>query len=108
MLTPEQARARGKLGGMVNKNRAAIKRELRAGRLSLAEALEDERAASMTVIALLLALPGTGRRGAPRVLERAGLRVHDARVRDLHPTRRKQIVLALADPAYDASRRFAL
>jgi ribosomal protein S11 len=60
----------------------------------------------MKVIDLLLAVPGTGRQSAPRLLERAGLHIHDARIRDLHPTRKKQLLMVLADPSYYPARRY--
>lgn len=69
----------------------AVKAELRAGTLTLADAIEDPRAGVLPVMDLLMALPQWGRWRASRLL--AGLAVPDgARVRDLAPRQRRAIV----------------
>lgn len=57
----------------VRLHRARVKRQLRAGRVSLADVLEDELWASAKVIDVLLALPKCGRVKAYQALSRAGI-----------------------------------
>lgn len=46
----------------------AVRREMKAGLLPLAEAVQDERASSLTVMALVMAQPRWGRHRAVKVL----------------------------------------
>jgi hypothetical protein len=54
----------------VRKGMLAVKREVKAGDLTLADALTDPRAGSLTCRDLLASLPGWRERAACRVLER--------------------------------------
>ncbi len=49
---------------------AALKRELKAGNLTVAEALDDERAAIIPIIDVLRSQPGWGKVPARRILSR--------------------------------------
>jgi hypothetical protein len=55
----------------VRESRAAVKRDLKAGRVSLVDALEHPDCGSALVIDLLLALPRVGRTIANRAMARA-------------------------------------
>lgn len=60
----------------------ALKREVKAGRMSLASALADDRAQSLTVFDLLMAQPRWGRKRTLKVLV-PNLISEGKRVRDL-------------------------
>lgn len=59
-LTDEQRRHNLELAMKVRKERAELKRQLKAGQVSLVEALDDECAQRMYVRQLLAALPNIG------------------------------------------------
>ena len=72
-LTPEQRAAALEKAARIRKERAAIKRDLKEGRLSLAAALDqaagNEAIAKMKVLVLLESLPALGKVKARRLLD---------------------------------------
>lgn len=78
----------------VRSRKARVLRELRAGRISLAEALADPALANADVTEAMLALPRVGRRTAARVIDRAGIRTRKP-VRELTERQLLLIVEAL-------------
>lgn len=72
---------------------AAVREELRRGRLNLEQALCDPRASSLTVEAVLRAVRRVGPRKASRILSHAGVADRGGRrVRELTPRQRAAIV----------------
>jgi hypothetical protein len=76
-LTPEQRAAALAKAAQVRKDRALIKRQLKEGSLSLADALDraadDEVIGKMRVLVLLESLPALGKVKARRVLDQVGI-----------------------------------
>jgi hypothetical protein len=76
-LTPEQRAAALEKAARIRKERAAIKRQLKDGSLSLAAALDrastDEALAKMRVLTLLESLPALGKVKARRILDLVGI-----------------------------------
>ncbi len=72
----------------------ALRDDLAAGRVTLAAALEDGRAAPMTVPCLLKAQPRWGRSRSTRLCHRLGI-PESKRVRDLTERQRAAIVTAV-------------
>ena len=76
-LTPEQRAAALAKAAKVRKARALVKRQLKDGSLSLADALDrastDEAIGKMRVLVLLESLPALGKVKARRVLEQVGI-----------------------------------
>lgn len=91
----QQARSALKLANEVRFAASRLKREVKAGEISLAAAIEDERAGCLEVIVLLTAQQGFGRGSARRVL-RDELIAETKRVRELTPRQRRAIVRACA------------
>lgn len=74
---------------------AALKREMGAGNLDLADALEDERAGCVTACAIVDALPWYGSAKVPMVLDRAMVPAW-LRVRDMTARQRQALAEAVA------------
>lgn len=76
-LSPEQRKAALAKAARVRKERSEVKRQIKTGALSLAEALDraasDEAIGKMRVIALLESLPAVGKVKAERLLEQVGI-----------------------------------
>jgi hypothetical protein len=74
-LTPEQRAAALAKAAEARAARADIKARLKMGSMSLAEALDsdDPNVGKLKVVALLEALPGTGKVKARRVMEEIGI-----------------------------------
>lgn len=75
----------------VRRDGAAVRREIKAGHLSVAEALADPRAGVLLVLLLVLSRPRTGRVMAEHILHCYRIS-HSRRVRDL--TARQRDALA--------------
>jgi Spy/CpxP family protein refolding chaperone len=76
-LTPEQRHAALEKAARARRERAEIKDHLKSGRVSLRELLvkaeSDEIVGKMKVLAVLEALPGTGKVKARRLMEHVGI-----------------------------------
>lgn len=70
--TDEQRRAALELANEIRFHRAAVKRDIRAGRRRLLDVWEDERLDTMKVVDLLMAQRGVGRVKAYRYLRAIG------------------------------------
>ncbi len=109
-MTPQHLRAL-ELANAAKQDHAAVKREIASGGLSVADALTDPRAGSLTVLAVLVAQPGWGPSRARRALAATGGRdgawsiAEDRRVRDLTDRQRWAVVAAVKPDA--AVRRAA-
>lgn len=84
----------------------AVRREVASGELTVTEAMEDPRAGSLEILALLKALRSVGRELGLKYLRRAGVDPENGRVipvpekkrvRDLTQRQREQITKALAE-----------
>ena len=76
-LSPEQRAAALEKAARIRKERAALKRQLKDGSLTLAAALDrapsDEALAKMRVLTLLESLPALGKVKARRILDQVGI-----------------------------------
>jgi len=76
-LTPEQRHAALEKAARARRERAEIKDHLKSGRVTLQELLvqseSDEIVGKMKVLAVLEALPGTGKVKARRLMEHVGI-----------------------------------
>jgi len=76
-LTPEQRHAALEKAARARRERAEIKDHLKSGRVTLrgllAKAESDEIVGKMKVLAVLEALPGTGKVKARRLMEHVGI-----------------------------------
>jgi signal recognition particle GTPase len=76
-LTPEQRQAALEKAARARRERAEIKDHLKSGRITLKELLvqaqSDETVGKMKVLAVLEALPGTGKVKARRLMEHVGI-----------------------------------
>jgi Spy/CpxP family protein refolding chaperone len=76
-LTPEQRHAALEKAARARRERAEIKDHLKSGRVTLRELLvkaeSDEIVGKMKVLAVLEALPGTGKVKARRLMEHVGI-----------------------------------
>ena len=72
-LTAEQRRANLERAVAARRAAAAVKADLKYGRLGLAEALADPRARRVKVSAMLGQLPSVGPSRAARMMEEAGV-----------------------------------
>lgn len=73
-IMSEQARIQGlEKAGIVRRERAELKNKLKAGTVTLADAIADSGAAGIKVLALLQALPGIGKVGAKQLMDRLGI-----------------------------------
>lgn len=79
-LTDEQRRANLERAKEARRARAELRRELKTGRISLAAALDDQRAQRLYVRQLLTSLPGIAQQRAGEIMCRLdiapGRRVH--------------------------------
>jgi len=98
-------REAGKKGARSNQDAAAVKRDLRAGHLTLSQVLDDPRAASVPLFDLCLAVPRWGRRSVPRFLDRVDVR-SNVRVRELTTGQLERLRLGLANPGFRARRQW--
>ncbi len=94
-LTPEQRAAALEKAARIRKERAAIKRDLKEGRLSLAAALDqaagNEAIAKMKVLVLLESLPALGKVKARRLLDQIGI-AESRRVQGLGSIQREELL----------------
>lgn len=74
--------------------KAALKRELRDGATTIADALDDERAQAAPIHEILTAQRYWGDRRAALALREAGILDHNRRVRDLTARQRREIIVA--------------
>ena len=76
-LTPEQRAQALAKAARIRKERAEVKRQLKTGALSLADALDraatDEAIGKMRVLVLLESLPALGKVKAQRLLDQVGI-----------------------------------
>lgn len=98
-LTVDQPRSALEIANDVRIAMSEVRHELMAGSIALAEALDDPRAASHRVYALLVSIRGVGPHRAHRVMLRAGV-PELKRVRELVPRQR----LALVDELMEDQR----
>jgi hypothetical protein len=77
ILTPEQRKAALEKAALARKARAEIKDHLKTGRVTLKDLLArangDDTVGKMKVLAVLEALPGTGKVKARRLMETVGI-----------------------------------
>lgn len=73
ILTEEQRRDALALSAKTRADRAALKRDLKAGKVTLAEALDDPRALRIPIRQLLMSLPGIGSAKADMIMKAAGI-----------------------------------
>ena len=97
-LTSEQRKQALAKAAMVRRYRAEIKADLSDRRLTMSELLErtdDSRVGGMKVSAVLLALPGIGKKRAGRLMERVGI-IENRRLRGLGKRQREDLIRALS------------
>jgi hypothetical protein len=94
-LTPAQRAAALEKAARVRKERAKVKQDLKAGRLSLAAALDqassDEAIGKMKVLVLLESLPALGKVKARRLLDEVGI-AESRRVQGLGSLQREELL----------------
>lgn len=73
MPTEEQRRAALVLSAKTRAERAELKRDMKAGKVTLAEALDDPRAQRIPIRQLLMSLPGIGSVKADLIMRVAGI-----------------------------------
>jgi hypothetical protein len=93
ILTPQQRQAGLLKAAAARKATGAVVADLKAGRLSLAAALGDDRAQRVRVAQLVRALPHVGQVKAARILEDAGI-AESKRVAGLGPRQRAALIEA--------------
>jgi len=100
-LTPEQRHAALEKAARARRERAEIKDHLKSGRVTLRELLvkaeSDEIVGKMKVLAVLEALPGTGKVKARRLMEHVGIS-ETRRLQGLGAKQRKALLEAAARP----------
>ena len=97
-LTSEQRKRALAKAAKVRRRRAEIKADLSDRRLTISELLErtDQFAVGgMKVSAVLLALPGIGKKRAGRLMERVGI-IENRRLRGLGKRQREDLIRALS------------
>lgn len=98
-LTNEERLRALEYAGEVRCARAQIKQYMKAGKLSLAEALDDERARRIPVRQLIASVPGIGPAKAERIM--IALRIAaNRRVKGLGP-RQREALLSLEESGWD-------
>lgn len=106
-LPPGHHRAAGLIGARRSQGHAALKRDIRAGRLTVIDALDDPRAiGSVRLADLLLATPRLGKKKVPRLLHRVGISLMAAYqhpVEQLTEGQRERLRQGLEDPSYSAT-----
>ena len=73
MPTEEQRRAALVLSARTRAERAELKRDMKAGKVTLAEALDDPRAQRIPIRQLLMSLPGIGSVKADLIMRVPGI-----------------------------------
>ena len=100
-LTPEQRHAALQKAARARRERAEIKDHLKSGRVTLRELLvkaeSDEIVGKMKVLAVLEALPGTGKVKARRLMETVGIS-ETRRLQGLGAKQREALLEAAARP----------
>jgi hypothetical protein len=100
-LTPEQRAAALQKAAVARKARAEIKDHLKTGRSSLKDLLgqadSDDTIGKMKVLAVLEALPGTGKVKARRLMEQVGIS-ETRRLQGLGAKQREQLLEAIERP----------
>ena len=100
-LTPEQRHAALVKAARARRERAEIKDHLKSGRVTLRELLvkaeSDEIVGKMKVLAVLEALPGTGKVKARRLMEHVGIS-ETRRLQGLGAKQREALLEAAARP----------
>ncbi|MGD0285004.1 MAG: integration host factor, actinobacterial type [Acidimicrobiales bacterium] len=100
-LTPEQRHAALEKAARARRERAEIKDHLKSGRVTLRELLvkaeSDEIVGKMKVLAVLEALPGTGKVKARRLMEHVGIS-ETRRLQGLGAKQREALLEAAARP----------
>ena len=100
-LTPEQRQAALEKAARARRERAEIKDHLKSGRVTLQELLvqseSDEIVGKMKVLAVLEALPGTGKVKARRLMEHVGIS-ETRRLQGLGAKQREALLEAAARP----------
>ncbi len=89
--SPEQRKESLELAMVARRRRAELRRDMKAGKLTLANALEDDRAQRLHVRQLLMSLPGIGSARAATIMRDAGIG-DGRRVRGLGPRQRENIL----------------
>ena len=101
VLTPEQRKAALEKAALARKARAEIKDHLKTGRTTLKELLGraegDDTVGKMKVLAVLEALPGTGKVKARRLMEQVGIS-ETRRLQGLGAKQRKSLLEAVERP----------
>ena len=100
-LTPEQRHAALEKAARARRERAEIKDHLKSGRVTLRDLLvkaeSDEIVGKMKVLAVLEALPGTGKVKARRLMEHVGIS-ETRRLQGLGAKQREAVLEAAARP----------
>jgi Spy/CpxP family protein refolding chaperone len=100
-LTPEQRHAALEKAARARRERAEIKDHLKSGRVTLRELLvkaeSDEIVGKMKVLAVLEALPGTGKVKARRLMEHVGIS-ETRRLQGLGAKQREALLEAASRP----------
>ena len=100
-LTPEQRHAALEKAARARRERAEIKDHLKSGRVTLKELLikaeSDEIVGKMKVLAVLEALPGTGKVKARRLMEHVGIS-ETRRLQGLGAKQREALLAAATRP----------
>ena len=100
-LTPEQRHTALEKAARARRERAEIKDHLKSGRVTLRELLvkaeSDEIVGKMKVLAVLEALPGTGKVKARRLMEHVGIS-ETRRLQGLGAKQREALLEAAARP----------
>jgi hypothetical protein len=101
VLTPEQRKAALEKAALARKARAEIKDHLKSGRTTLKELLGkaegDDTVGKMKVLAVLEALPGTGKVKARRLMEQVGIS-ETRRLQGLGAKQRESLLEAVERP----------
>lgn len=90
-LTDEERRRNLELAMEARRTRAELRRQLKAGQVSLADALEDERAQRMYVCQLLASLPGIAQSRAETIMLNLGI-APNRRVHGLGKRQRAELI----------------
>jgi len=102
-LTPEQRHAALEKAARARRERAEIKDHLKSGRVTLRELLvkaeSDEIVGKMKVLAVLEALPGTGKVKARRLMEHVGIS-ETRRLQGLGAKQREALLEAMAKAGF--------
>lgn len=90
-LTDDERRRNLERAMEARRARAELKQYVKAGKLSLAEALDDSRASRLTVRQLLMSVPGIGAKKAGRIMLACGI-APSRRVNGLGPRQREALL----------------